>query len=130
MSDNDVVLLERFTERARRALFFARQEVSEHGGTAVGTEHLLSGVMREAAGLMRQLLTPEQFENMQRGIRELSTGQPCPAMNEGIPFTDAAVGALRAAADAATALGHHDVRAEHLLLGLLHDDTPAPPCRC
>ena len=41
----------RYTERARRVLFFARYEASHYGGTAIETEHLLLGLIREGKGL-------------------------------------------------------------------------------
>src|SRR5262245_28107410 len=44
-------LLKRFTERARRVLFFARYGASQLGGTSIKTEHLLLGMVREGRGL-------------------------------------------------------------------------------
>lgn len=44
-------MFERYTERARRVLFFARYEASHYGGTAIETEHLLLGLIREGKGL-------------------------------------------------------------------------------
>jgi hypothetical protein len=35
-------MFERYTESARRALFFARYEVSERGGLVLDTEHVCS----------------------------------------------------------------------------------------
>ena len=37
-------MFERYTESARRALFFARYEVSQLGATSIETEHLLLGL--------------------------------------------------------------------------------------
>ena len=49
-------MFERFTERARRALFFARYEASTLGSRQIGTEHLLLGVVRERKGLTARVL--------------------------------------------------------------------------
>lgn len=43
-------MFERFTESARRTLFFARFEVSELGGVAIEAEHILLGILRADDG--------------------------------------------------------------------------------
>ena len=40
-------MLENLTERARRTLFFARYEAVQAGALAIGSEHLLLGLLRE-----------------------------------------------------------------------------------
>ena len=40
-------MFERYTERARRVLFFARYEASQLGSISIETEHLLLGLLRE-----------------------------------------------------------------------------------
>jgi ATP-dependent Clp protease ATP-binding subunit ClpC len=44
-------MFERFTEKARRALFFARYEASQYSSAYVETEHLLLGLLREDTAL-------------------------------------------------------------------------------
>ena len=48
-------MFDRYTEQARRALFFARFEVSQLGGTAIEPEHILLGLIREPKGLVAQV---------------------------------------------------------------------------
>jgi ATP-dependent Clp protease ATP-binding subunit ClpA len=48
-------MFERFSERARRVLFFARDEASQLGSTSIDTEHLLLGLIRENKGLTNLL---------------------------------------------------------------------------
>jgi ATP-dependent Clp protease ATP-binding subunit ClpC len=48
-------MFERFTERARRVLFFARYEASQLGGLSIETEHLLLGLIREGRGLTNRM---------------------------------------------------------------------------
>jgi hypothetical protein len=50
-------VFERYTEEARRALFFARFETSQRGGTSIESEYLLLGVIRENGGLVNAILT-------------------------------------------------------------------------
>ena len=40
-------MFERYTERARRVIFFARYEASQFGSTTIETEHLLLGLLAE-----------------------------------------------------------------------------------
>ena len=40
-------MFERYTEKARRVIFFARYEASQFGAPAIEPEHLLLGLMRE-----------------------------------------------------------------------------------
>ena len=39
-------MFERYTEKARRVIFFARYEASQYGSTYIETEHLLLGLLR------------------------------------------------------------------------------------
>jgi ATP-dependent Clp protease ATP-binding subunit ClpC len=39
-------MFDRYTENARRAIFFARFEASHTGSSEISTEHLLIGVLR------------------------------------------------------------------------------------
>ena len=49
-------MFERYTERARRVLFFARYEASQLGSISIETEHLLLGLIREGEGSAIQIL--------------------------------------------------------------------------
>ena len=48
-------MFERYTEKARRVIFFARYEASQFGSPYIETEHLLLGLLREdkAVGMFR-----------------------------------------------------------------------------
>ena len=41
-------MFERFTEKARRAIFFTRYQASRFGSAVMDTEHQLPGALREA----------------------------------------------------------------------------------
>src|SRR5271154_2457827 len=49
-------MFERYTEKARRAIFFARYEACQFGSPYIETEHLLLGLLREEKGLFHLLL--------------------------------------------------------------------------
>src|SRR5689334_25191004 len=48
---------QRFTERARRVVFFAQEEAARLGENYAGTEHLLLGLVRENDSVAARLLT-------------------------------------------------------------------------
>src|SRR5712691_9328392 len=50
------LMFERYTESARRALFFARYETSRLGATSIETEHIFLGLIREPKGVVPQIL--------------------------------------------------------------------------
>jgi ATP-dependent Clp protease ATP-binding subunit ClpC len=55
-------MFERYTEKARRVIFFARYEASQFGSPCIETEHLLLGIMREDHALVfRFKLEPERI---------------------------------------------------------------------
>ena len=68
-------MFERFTERARRALFFARVEVTQLGGVSIETEHLLLAQARherpDAHTLEAKRCSAEIFQAGRRGNRSL-----------------------------------------------------------
>ena len=49
-------MFERFTERARRCIYFARQSASEYGSQTIETEHLLLGLLRGDADVIGRFL--------------------------------------------------------------------------
>lgn len=48
-------MFERYTEKARRVIFFARYEASRYGSPDINSEHLLLGLLREDKALGRWL---------------------------------------------------------------------------
>src|SRR6266436_3213388 len=58
-------MFERYTERTRRVIFFARYEASRFGSTTIETEHLLLGLIREDKRLLQRFLpTPAPVEEI------------------------------------------------------------------
>lgn len=48
-------MFDRYTESARRVIFFARYEASQYGNPQIGTEHLLLGLLRERRATLAKL---------------------------------------------------------------------------
>jgi ATP-dependent Clp protease ATP-binding subunit ClpC len=49
-------MFERYTEKARRIIFFGRYEASQFGSPYIETEHLLLGLLREDKALANRFL--------------------------------------------------------------------------
>ena len=52
-------MFERYTEKARRVIFFARYEASQFGSPYIETEHVLLGLLREDRDVALRFLSPE-----------------------------------------------------------------------
>jgi ATP-dependent Clp protease ATP-binding subunit ClpC len=116
-------MFERLTERARRALFFARDEASQLGSTSIDTEHLLLGFIREGKGLTRRLFADAGIglDEIRDEVLRRVPAQPKTSTSAEIPFSAAAERVRQHAAQEADRLLHDYVGTEHLLLGLLSE---------
>jgi ATP-dependent Clp protease ATP-binding subunit ClpC len=54
-------MFERYTEKARRLIFFARYEASDYGSPFIETEHILLRLMREDHARMLRVVSPLDF---------------------------------------------------------------------
>jgi hypothetical protein len=116
-------MFQRFTERARRVIFFARYEASQFSAANIEGEHLLLGIMREDCGLSRDLhLAPEAPEAIRKRVEEAVAARPKVTAPIEVPFSQAAKIVLARAAEEADRLNHAQVAPAHLLLGLLRDE--------
>lgn len=111
-------MFERYTEKARRAIFFARYEASQYGSPYIETEHILLGLLREEKALFSRLL-PKVDE---AAIRKKVAAHTCKSTSTAIdlPLSEESKWVLKHAAEEADGLNHRHIGTEHLLLGLLH----------
>jgi uncharacterized protein (TIGR03435 family) len=115
-------MFERYTERARRALFFARYEATQVGSASIETEHLLLGLAREGHGPTMRILARAHL-SLESLRQELATRFPEKALTSiEIPFSTETKRVLAFAAEEADRLRHHDIGTEHLLMGILREE--------
>jgi ATP-dependent Clp protease ATP-binding subunit ClpC len=114
-------MFERYTEPARRTLFFGRYEASQMGTPIIGTEHLLLGLFRERSGMAARLLQDIPRETIRTEIDRRIPRQPPISTSVEIPFSLESKKALQWSAEEADRLGDADIGTEHLLLGVLRD---------
>src|ERR1700730_7465920 len=100
-------MFERFTEKARRVIFFARYEASQYGSPYIETEHLLLGLLREDRTLAKWF--PGE-SNVEPGIRtEIERHIPPReriSTSVEVPLTGECKKVLTLAAEEADRLGH------------------------
>jgi len=61
-------MFERFTEKMRRTVFFARYEASHLGSKEITSEHLLLGLLRDDKAVLRHLLLNIDYESVRNEI--------------------------------------------------------------
>jgi hypothetical protein len=116
-------VLERFTDGARVCVVLGQEEAYAAEADAVGTEHLLLGLLDQGDELVAEALKGAGFPE-----RATQVSKTCPpsVRTVHIPFTPGAANALRRSQDEAAALGEAQVRPGHLLLALLPSDASLP----
>ncbi len=113
-------MFERYTEKARRVIFFARFEASQYGSPHIDTEHLLLGLLREDRALAKRFVGDAAAESGIRAeIEKCITPRESFSTSVEVPLTAESKKVLHFAAEEAERLGSGHVGTEHLLLGML-----------
>ena len=113
-------MFERYTEKARRVIFFARYEASQYGSPYIETEHLLLGLLREDRALARWFpgesnVEPEIRTEIEAQISQRKRMSP----SVEVPLTEECKKVLNLAGEEADRLGHRHVGTEHVLVALI-----------
>src|ERR1041385_6869742 len=113
---------QRFTERARRVVFFAQEEAARLGENYVGTEHLLLGLVREndsvAARILDRLGVP--LSRIRADIeRQVTHGHS--NSGQDMQLTPRAKRVIDLSYEEARQLNNNYIGTEHLLLGLIRE---------
>jgi len=116
-------MFERYTEKARRVIFFARYEASQFGSPYIETEHLLLGLLREDKALTnRYLRSHASIESIRKQIEGHTTIREKVSTSVDLPLSHECKRVLAYAAEEAERLSHKHIGTEHLLLGLLREE--------
>ena len=115
-------MFERYTEKARRVIFFARYEASQFGSPYIETEHLLLGLLREDKALTNRFLRSHaSVESIRKQIEGHTTIREKVSTSVDLPLSNECKRVLAYAAEEAERLSHKHIGTEHLLLGLLRE---------
>jgi len=116
-------MFERYTEKARRVIFFARYEASQFGSPTIETEHLLLGLLREDNALTDRFLRANaSVESIRKQIEAHTTIREKVATIVDLPISNEGKRVLAYAAEEADRLKHKHIGTEHFLLGLLREE--------
>ncbi len=117
-------MFEKFTERGRKVIIYAKEEAEKRQNDYLGTEHLLLAVLKEDDGLpvailKRMGIMPDEIRmeverNLPQGTNLMTFGD--------IPFTPRAKKVLELAVEEARLLGHNYIGSEHIFLGLIREE--------
>src|SRR5215467_4358041 len=114
-------MFERYTEKGRRAIFFARYEASQFGSPVIETEHLLLGILRDDARIRRMLPTGAH-ETIRAQIDARYEIREKVSTTVDLPLSNAAKRVLAYGAEEAERMNHRHIGSEHLFLGLLREE--------
>ena len=120
-------MFEKYNEKARRALFFARYEASKLGSRVIEAEHVLLGILREGEETVMKLFS--RFELKPDEVRREIEGERVfverVSSTADLPLSEETKKVLAYAAHEAEGMGHGAVGSEHLLIGILRVECPA-----
>ncbi|HEX3967406.1 MAG TPA: Clp protease N-terminal domain-containing protein [Edaphobacter sp.] len=115
-------MFERYTEKARRVIFFARYEASTFGSPYIETEHVLLGILREDKALGRFFQADGAAESIRKQVESRTTVREKISTSVDLPLSNECKRVLAYAAEEAGLFSHPHIGTEHLLLGLLREE--------
>ncbi len=114
-------MFEKYNEKARRALFFARYEASKLGSRVIESEHILLGILREGEESVNELF--QRFAVKPEIIRREIEGERVfverISSTAELPLSEESKKILAYASHEAESMLHSTVGSEHLLIGIL-----------
>jgi ATP-dependent Clp protease ATP-binding subunit ClpC len=113
-------MFERYSEKARRVIFFARYESSQFGSPYIETEHLLLGLLRDDKALTNRFLR-SQVESIRKQVESQTVAREKTSTSVDLPLSNESKRVLAYAAEEADRLANQHIGTEHLLLGLLRE---------
>lgn len=116
-------MFERYTDRARRVIFFARYEASALASASIDTEHLLLGMLREGAGIAGKIFSRSKltYELVRREIEARGRLEAPTSTSVDMPLSPEAKRVLQHGSEEAELMDASHIDTEHLLLGLLRE---------
>ena len=116
-------MFERYTEKARRTIFFARYEASLFGSHCIEAEYLLLGLLREDKALANRFLhSHAAVESIRKQIEGHTAPREKVSTSVDLPLSHECKRVLAYGAEECERLNHKFIDTEHLLLGLLREE--------
>ena len=115
-------MFERYTEGARRTIFFGRYEASQFGSPFIESEHILLGILREGKASLNAVLGLIDVGAIRAQIEAVSTPRPKTLVSVDLPLTDECKRIFAFAAEEAMRANQKYIGLEHLTLGILREN--------
>jgi ATP-dependent Clp protease ATP-binding subunit ClpC len=118
-------MFERYTEKARRAIFFARYEALQYGSHVISPEHVLLGLVREDKTMSARFFPYRRSLSVEEIRRDIETRI---VLRDKIPqsaelhLAAETKKVLAFARDESSKMQSRHIGTEHLLLGLLREE--------
>jgi len=118
-------MFNKFTDKARRVIELAKEEAVSLNHDYIGTEHILLGILKEGNGVAAQVLEQMQIdiESVRKEMMNMVSPSPDVLTIGELPFTPSAKKVLEYAIEEARHYKHDHVGTEHLLLGLIRQES-------
>jgi ATP-dependent Clp protease ATP-binding subunit ClpC len=116
-------MFERYTEKARRVIFFARYEASQFGSKLIETEHLLMGLLREDKTLANRFLhSHTAVDSIRKQVEDVTPVREKVSTSVDLPLSPASKRILAFGAEESERLGQKHIGPMHLLAGMLREE--------
>ncbi len=116
-------MFERYTEDARRVIFFARYETQHYGSPYIEPEHLLLGLLRDSRSHANRLFgLKKQADRFRQQIKQQYPSPSTHSIKDDVALSTPAKYVLYYATQEADQLGSEPLDTEHLVLGLLREE--------
>lgn len=114
-------MFERYTERAKRVIYFARYEAGQAGSPHITPEHILIGLLRDGDEFTNKLVKSRNLKIEE--VREyiISNGDYVHLDSADIPFSENTKVILNIAEEESNKLSHRLIGSEHLFIGLMRE---------
>jgi ATP-dependent Clp protease ATP-binding subunit ClpC len=118
-------MFERYTEHARRIVFFSRYEASQFGSPYIEPEHFLLGLLRERSSLGDLLPLSLTLDGARKEFQAMLPVGEKSSTSVDLPLAQGCKRILAYGAEEAERLRDEYIGPRHLLLGLLREETLA-----
>lgn len=119
-------MFERYTEKARRVIFFARYEALQYGSRFIAPEHLLLGLMREDKAIVSRFFpfsSSVSIDTIRRDIENRIVLRERMPQSTELRLAPETKRVLAYASEESQRLQSRTVNTEHILLGILREET-------
>ena len=116
-------MFERYTEKARRVIFFGRYEASQFGSQSIEPDHILLGIAREDRLLFKGYFKSARIsvQQLREAVASSMSRKEIISTSVELPLSSASKQVLTYAHEESDEFGHRHIGTEHLLLGILRE---------